>query len=123
MLPTRPGLTSYILPGAPKAGKDYQVNTGMNERVGQSHTRQVGCSFLLSPPSQIQQAWQIPVGSDGIFSVGPRPVPGTEQEVTDTDRPKDWSDGGLARTGTKGAGTAIAASGTGQAQGVGGESV
>lgn len=63
------------------------------------------------------------MGSDGNFSVGSRPVPGTEQEVTDTDRPKDWSDGGLARTGTKGAGTAIAASGTGQAQGVGGESV
>ena len=72
-----------ILPAAPKAGNDYWVNTGMNERVGQSRTRQVGYSFRLSPPSQIQHDWQIPVGSDGIFSAGPRPVPGTEQEVTD----------------------------------------
>ena len=69
----------------------------MNVRVGGSRAQQVGCPFLLTPPSPIQQDLQTWV-SDGIFlGVGGRPVSGPEQEVTDTNGPEEGQMVWLAR--------------------------
>lgn len=50
-------LISGIFPSAPKVNGHW-VSRRMNVRVGGSRAQQVGCPFLLTPPSPIQQDLQ-----------------------------------------------------------------